>query len=347
MVHTVRDSDGDGNNDTVDLEISTDTTGLKLTVEVRNYEGEEITVFNQSSTTQDVQYDYSFNPEDYGEPSNNYYFYAYLTDENNFLQNYSEVVDIWLGNEKPDAVLKGVKFFRADGVEVGGTTEKRPVDGEHTLIVAVVANEGNVALTDLKVQFFEGNDELQSDQKNLAIGQSKNVTFHWPAEAGYADIWVVVDKDNEIKEANETNNEMEVMLEVKPRAPIASLNVKGKVRNRDKIDITGAKVQIKNMRTNMTINKTTNSNGYSVELEPSWFMEGDRIDISAEYNSVSSNVTVYAYSEDEEVEADITLNTEVYDAVFFFKLALIIFEAFGFILVIKYYIDSKRKKGGE
>jgi hypothetical protein len=119
------------------------------------------------------------------------------------------------------------------------------------------------------------------------------------------------------------------------------------VRNRDKIDIVGARVRIKNMRTNETINKTTGSGGFSVNIDPSWFMEGDRIDVSAEYNSVSSNITVYAYSEDEEVKADITLNTEVYDAVFFFKLALIIFEAFGFILVIKYYIDTKRTKGNK
>ena len=208
-----------------------------------------------------------------------------------------------------------------------------------------MANEGNIALTDVQIQFLEGNNVLKTDQINLALGQIKNVTFHWLAEAGSGDIRVVVDGGNEIKEANETNNEILEILEVKPNTPISSLKIKGKVRNWDKIDIVGAKVQIRNMRTNMTINKTTSGNGFSVELEPSWFMEGDRVDVSAEYNSVSSNLTVYTYSEDGEVTADITLNTEVYDAVFFFKFALIIFEAFGFILVIKYYIDTKRKKG--
>jgi carboxypeptidase T len=347
MVYTILDSDEDANNDTIDLSLTAGASGLKLTIEVRNYEGEEIMIFNESSTTQGTVYDYSFNPEDYGHPSDNYYFYAYLTDEDNFLQNYSEVVDIWLGNEKPDVVLKSVKFFRADGMEVGGDTGKKPIDGENTLIVATIANEGNIALTDVKIQFLEGNDVLKTEQIKLTLDQKKNVTFHWLAEAGSGDIRVVVDGDNDIKEANETNNAILEILEVKPNTPISSLTIKGKVRNIDKIDIVGAKVQIRNMRTNMIINKTTTDNGFSVELEPSWFLEGDRVDVSAEYNSVSSNLTVYTYSEDEEVIADITLNTEVYDAVFFFKLALIIFEAFGFILVIKYYIDSKRKKGGE
>jgi hypothetical protein len=347
MVYSVRDSDEDANNDTIDLGITTNATGMKIAVEVYNYEGEQITIFYDNDTTQGTVYDYSFNPEDYGYPSNNYYFYAYLTDEDNFLQNYSEVVDIWLGNEKPDVVLKSVKFFRADGMEVGGDTGKKPINGENTLIVATIVNEGNIALNDVQIQFLEGNNVLKTEQIKLALGQKKNVTFHWLAEAGSGDIGVVVDGGNEIKEANETNNEILETLEVKPNTPISSLTIKGKVRNWDNIDIVGAKVQIRNMRTNMTINKTTGGNGFSVELEPSWFLEGDRVDVSAEYNSVSSNLTVYTYSEDEEISADITLNTEVYDAVFFFKLALIIFEAFGFILVIKHYIDSKRKKGGE
>jgi hypothetical protein len=347
MEFSAYDSDDDANNDTIDLSITTNTSGLKLTIEVRNYEGEEITQFNESSTTQGTDYEYSFTPEDYGYSSDNYYFYAYLTDDNNYLQNYSEVVDIWLGNEKPDVVLKSLKFLRADGMEVGGDTGKRPINGEKTLIVATVVNEGNIALTDVQIQFLEGNKVLKTYHVNLALGQERNVTFLWLAEAGSGDIWVIVDDGNEIKEADETNNEILEILEIKPNTPISTLTIKGKVRNRDKIDIVGAKVQIRNMRTNMTINKTTSDNGYDVELESSWFLEGDRVDVSAEYNSVSSNVTVYTYSEDEEVTADITLDTEVYDAVFFFKLALIVFEAFGFILVIKYYIDTKRKKGGE
>ena len=98
------------------------------------------------------------------------------------------------------------------------------------------------------------------------------------------------------------------------------------VYNRDNVNIIGAKVQIKNLRTNATINKTTKEKGYREELDPSWYQEGDAIDVKASYSSAKDNVTVIVYSDDNEVWVNVTLDTELYDALFFFKLGLIGFE---------------------
>ncbi len=160
-------------------------------------------------------------------------------------------------------------------------------------------------------------------------------------------IRAVLDPENAIKEVNESNNDASETVEVKPKIPVDPLIVRGRILNRDKINIIGAKVKITNLRTNQSLNRTTTENGYKAELDPDWYFEGDKLDVKASYNSVTANSTVFAYSDDKEVYTNITLKTDLYDALFYFKMGLIIFEIIGFALVIKYYINLKRFKPKE
>jgi hypothetical protein len=210
-----------------------------------------------------------------------------------------------------------------------------------------VANNGTTDLMGLKIEFLEGNNLIKTENIDLLIGQEKLISAMWLAKAGERNIRVMVDPENLVKEYNENNNEIIQVVDVKPIIPTNTLVIRGKVYNRDNVNIIGAKVQIKNLRTNATINKTTNEKGYSEELDPSWYHEGDAIDVKASYSSAKDNVTVFVYSDDKEVWVNITLDTELYDALFYFKVGLIIFEIIGFILVIKYYIGMKRKKKEE
>ncbi|UCE37817.1 MAG: hypothetical protein JSW00_00810 [Thermoplasmata archaeon] len=344
--YTLSDSDNDENMDTIDLEYSTNITGLNVTVGVYSSDNEHIITFNTPNTLQGENYHCSFNPYDYDYPSDYYNFYAYIVNDTNMPQNYSQVVDVWLGNEKPDVYLKNITFYRKDGVLVGGNTGKRPIDGENTVIKADIANNGDTPLLNVKIEFFEGEILIATDQLDLNLGEEKSVSTSWLARVGEREIKVVADGDNNIKEVNESNNEIIEIVDVKSITPTNPLIIRGKVYNRDDINIIGAKVQIKNLRTNATINKTTSEKGYKAELPPDWYLEGDRIDVKASYASAKDNITIIAYSEDGEVWVNITLDTEVYDALYYFKLALIVFEIIGFILVIKYYIGMKRQKGG-
>ncbi|MEE9152003.1 MAG: hypothetical protein V3U20_09260, partial [Thermoplasmata archaeon] len=178
----------------------------------------------------------------------------------------------------------------------------------------------------------------------LGMGEEKVVDAQWLARAGLRNIGVVLDGENLIKETNESNNEILKPIEVKPNIPVSPLTIRGKVYNRDNINIIGAKVRIKNLRTNETVNKSTSENGYKTVLESTWYLEGDSVEVKAMYSEATENTTIYAYSEDGEIYVNLTLDTEVYDALFFFKIGLIVFEIIGFILVIKYYIGTKRKK---
>jgi hypothetical protein len=342
--HSLSDSNEDGNMDTISLEYSTNVTGLNISLCVYDSENEHVTTFYTNGTSQDVPYQSSFNPDDYGFPSDFYNFYAYILDGENLPQNYSEVIDIWLGNEKPDAVLINISFYRNDGVLLDGEAGRKPIDGEETEIKVYVANTGTTDLMGLEIEFFEGQNIIKTDFIDLKIGKNVSVSAMWLAIAGERNIRIIVDPKNLVKEFNESNNEIIMVVDVKPIIPTNSLVIRGKVYNRDNVNIQEAKVQIKNLRTNATINKTTNEKGYSEELDPRWYQEGDAIDVKASYSSAKDNVTVIVYSDYKEVWVNVTLDTEVYDALFYFKVGLIIFEIIGFILVIKYYIGMKREK---
>ncbi len=348
--YILNDTDGEGNEDTLELHYNTNNTGLNISIKVFNNENQHITTHYTNGTEQGMEYHLTFNPDNYSYPSDYYNFYAYLVNDLDVPQNYSEVTEVWLGNQKPEVMILNMTFCRKDGTQVGGDTGKKPIDGENTQIKVYIMNNGSVALSGekrVKIEFFDGNNLIESIEIDLEIGEEKSVTTLWLARAGKRSIRVAVDSENLIKETNESNNEIEKIIEVKPNIPVNSYTLKGKVHNRENINIVGAKVRIRNMRTNEAINTTTDDNGYRVILDPNWYLEGDMIDVRAEYNSVSDNITVYAYSEDGETTANILLDTEVYDAIFFFKIGLIVFEIIGFLLVIKYYFGMKRQKGGE
>ncbi|UCE75342.1 MAG: hypothetical protein JSV56_06490 [Methanomassiliicoccales archaeon] len=344
MDYALTDSDGEGNTDSIELKYKTNISGLNVAVEVFNSENQHIITFYTNDTENGVEYDKSFNPYDHGYPADYYNFFVYLANDANETQSYSEATSIWLGNERPDVVLKNVTFCRKDGSAVGGNTGKRPIEGENTQIKAYIANNGTVALSDISIEFFEEDNLIHSENINLHIGDERIVTTNWPSQAGKKSIRTVVDRENSIKEVNESNNEYIEIVEVKSNIPVDPLTVRGKVFNKDNINIIGAKVQIRNLRTNETINKTTTEKGYSADLETNWYLEGDPIDVEAEYNSVSDNISFFAYSEDEETYVNITLDTDVYDILFYFKLALIGFEIVGFFLVVKYYLSTRRGK---
>lgn len=347
MSSSLSDSDGDGNDDTIILTYTTNITGFNITTKVCNNENQHVTTFYTNGTLQNQEYNLFFNPKDYGYPSDYYNFYSYLVNDANDLQNYSEVVGIWLGNEKPDGLLENLTFYRKDGTLVGGNTGKNPIDGENTQINVHVRNNGSINLIGLKIEIFDGENLIKTDFIGLEIGEEKIVSAQWLARAGERDIRIILDGENLIKETNESNNQIEEEIEVKPNIPVSLLTIKGKIYNKDNINIIGAKVRIKNLRTNETINKTTNEKGYETKLDPDWYLEGDIIEVRAKYSDASENATIFAYSDDKTVFVNLTLDTEVYDVLFYFKIGLIIFEIIGFILVIKYYIGMKRKKGKE
>jgi hypothetical protein len=342
--YALSDSDEDGNIDAISIEYETGVTGLNVIIEVYNNENKQVHSFSDEDISANDLHTYFFNPQDHGLPSDFYDFYIYLENETGVPQNYSEVVGNWLGNQRPDVVLRNLTIHRMDETRIGESEGRSAIDGETTIIRAQLANEGNNALTGITVDFYEGNNHIASESVDLVVGQEQELLVHWVAEQGDRTISVIADQVNSIKEIDEDNNAISETIQVKSTIPVDSLILRGKIYNKDKINIIGAKVTIRNLRTNETINRTTGEKGYKVTLDPDWFLEGDEIEIRAKYNSVSDNITVFAYSEEGTIWVNMTLKTELYDGLFYFKVVLIIIEIIGFALVINYYIKLRRMR---
>ena len=89
-----------------------------------------------------------------------------------------------------------------------------PLEGESVTITVLVSNKGGEVQDDIEVRFFEGTPDewgLQIEKGDVIIGlgsgQKSKADVKWRAKAGSHDIYVVVDPDNAIAEANENNNQ--------------------------------------------------------------------------------------------------------------------------------------------
>jgi len=86
-----------------------------------------------------------------------------------------------------------------------------PIEGELVTINAAIHNIGGGNASDVAVRFFDGADQIGSDQVIgfIDIGGEATVSVAWntTGEAGDHVITVKVDPDNEIEERSETNNE--------------------------------------------------------------------------------------------------------------------------------------------
>ncbi|HIE26351.1 TPA: hypothetical protein EYP66_03605 [Candidatus Poribacteria bacterium] len=103
--------------------------------------------------------------------------------------------------------------FTIAPVDIRFSTEN-PVEGESVTITVFVSNKGGEARDDIEVRFFEGTPDewgLQIEKGDVIIGlgsgQKNKAEVKWRAKAGSKDIYVVVDPDNAIAEADETNNQ--------------------------------------------------------------------------------------------------------------------------------------------
>lgn len=93
-------------------------------------------------------------------------------------------------------------------------SSENPVEGESVTITAFVSNKGKSTQDDIEVHFFEGSPDewgLEIGKGYIIIGLKgggkKKAKVKWRAKAGEKDIYVVIDPDNSIKEADEANNQ--------------------------------------------------------------------------------------------------------------------------------------------
>ncbi len=90
-------------------------------------------------------------------------------------------------------------------------TPARPQSGESVQVTARFRNEGTESANNITVELFDGAPEsggtlLASATRTLAFGEEQTLTATWTATAGIHDLYVVLDRTNQLVEIKETNN---------------------------------------------------------------------------------------------------------------------------------------------
>ena len=114
----------------------------------------------------------------------------------------------------PDLEIKGIDV---------SLSNETPREIEYVTINARVHNKGTEDIGPVTVQFFEGSSEKNVYIGNqtvprISAGKSIAVSQRWLARAGVDYIYIVVDPDNLISEANEKNNFVSRQVKVMPLA---------------------------------------------------------------------------------------------------------------------------------
>jgi hypothetical protein len=337
----VADSNGDGIDDIITVVSETNVTGLNMSIDVCCYNNDQVLSYSNNSVS-GMKFTFSFDPYSHGKPADYYNFYFYLLDDSGSLQNYTELLDVWLGNERPDLSVNNMSIYRADNETIDGV-KKRPIMGQETLIDVIIFNVGTEDISEIDVVFLDDGDIFGEQTISLDTGEQTKLSQKWiPQFEGEHSLEIIVDYNDDIKEINETNNKITRNIDVKSVLPLYFFKLEGRVLDEGGNNIRGAKVTIKNLRTSETVNVTTDKFGYEVTLKTDWYQEGDLIEIKASYESASSKQTFQIYSEDREKECDFTLETD--DWLNIFKFTLMLFEIFGFVLVVRYYTNIRKLK---
>ncbi|MEW6683736.1 MAG: CARDB domain-containing protein [Nitrospirota bacterium] len=95
----------------------------------------------------------------------------------------------------------------------------RPQSGESVQVTARFRNEGTEVASTVTVELFDGAPEsggtlLTSETRTLVPGEEQTLTATWTATAGIHDLYVVLDRANQLVEITETNNQ--AVLRVMP-----------------------------------------------------------------------------------------------------------------------------------
>jgi len=113
-----------------------------------------------------------------------------------------------------------------------------PTEGDMVTIQAVIHNVGRISASDIVVQFYDGDlvngTQIAANQTIdfLAVGRNESVQVLWNTTglAGVHNIYVVVDPDDVILELDETNNQANKSITVKPldiTAPDTTISLSG------------------------------------------------------------------------------------------------------------------------
>ena len=189
-----------------------------------------------------------------------------------------------------DLIPVGLKFFRKDGIQIGGLTEKHPIQNEITTINITIENIGNTFTEPVNISFYDNNNKIgEITIGNIPSLERSYGEIIWStSDVQSHEIKVYIDPEDKIKESNEDNNIYSEDLFVNSNIPSKSFIFWAQVNYNwgSKNKVPDAPVTIKNLRTEEIISSNrTNESEFKgkcrFEISESKYLEGDILEIIA------------------------------------------------------------------
>ncbi len=160
-----------------------------------------------------------------------------LNESNNDLADTIEVLPL------PDLVLVDQSFnysVTGEPVEMNATVEEET----NMTINLTLRNDWLRPLPAVNLTIWDDNRTIVSQFVSIGVGQRLNLSFYWivPSIGGRHNISVTLDPRNELREANETNNEfvLNITVKIKPKALIFdSFNAPSEATNGEPYIVSG------------------------------------------------------------------------------------------------------------
>jgi uncharacterized membrane protein len=217
----------------------------------------------------------------------------------------------------PDLVVKGIRFYRRDGVEADGN-RIHLIDGKNATVSTTVRNiRDNVDVPLVKVDLMDGTVAIGSENVGpLLTGQDGRLDVQWRAAAGLHEITATVDSINRVRESNEDNNQLAVSTFVKGSTGTGPYVVSGAVTRSGGAPAGGATVAITNLRTGQSLSKAADASGrYSADISgmAGGYEEEEALSVAASDGLTTCSTAILAYSEDGGKQVDLALLPGPYD----------------------------------
>ncbi|UCC92936.1 MAG: hypothetical protein JSW25_09775, partial [Thermoplasmata archaeon] len=215
----------------------------------------------------------------------------------------------------PDIAVLGIKYLRADGSEVDGSSTRLVVDEASTLVARVKNLRSNTDISNLRVRFsVDGTPHDVAVQDVPAEGVTEVPYEHTFTSLGVHSVQVVADPFEVISDADRTNNVANGQVSVKSRTPVGSFEITGTVFLSDGVTPAAeAMVRVTVASTGYSFTVTADGAGvYSASLADNRFSDGDDVTVNATDGRDHAEETILVYSEDVSRTLDLVLSEGVH-----------------------------------
>jgi uncharacterized membrane protein len=215
----------------------------------------------------------------------------------------------------PDISVLGIKYLRADGSEVDGSTKRLVADEESAIVARITNLRRNTDISNLRVRFAVDGVPHDVHVQDLPADGVTDVPYaHTFSSLGVHSVQVTADPFEVISDADRSNNMDTGTVSVKSTAAIGSYELTGTIYRSDGVTpVSGADVRLTVESTGYSFAVITDGLGeYSASLSDTRYSDGNTVIVNATDGRDHAEETIMVYSEDGGAVLDLVLSEGIH-----------------------------------